>query len=354
MKFGKGSVTPQRDRPYWEPPRSAIGQINAHIEEIGADEPPERRPLTRRQRLSRQLWQRRAVVVIGAVVLVVIVAVGVDGSLASRQPHASPSSSALAALSSGALPSGSATLDSWMRAHALDDASQTPAQPLWTPVNVTVTYDPAYQGTDASPAPVVANGWPIKAGDNNDVDTSSATVGPDGTVYIGGALALNSSGHARNGWLQLANGDTATVVGFGTDGTIYATDVTQSSTDGPADTKLYAFSANGALRSGWPLDFGDSPGFEVGPAGSIYAFSDVNSVQMVTVLTSAGKTKSHWSIGSDTGGTCGDVIRSDGTLFHSYTASTGSDCSIAVYGPTGTRLSSNTPEIGRASCRERV
>jgi hypothetical protein len=348
VKFGKGNVTPQRERPYWEPPRSALGKIDAHIEEIGADEPHERPKLTLRQQFAQELWKRRAFALVAAFILVAMVAVAVDGSFEGRQPKSSPSSSALAALPTDFQQSGYFPGDSGYGIYPVSTVPET--QSPTSSTMYTVTYDPNYGGgnpdsTD-SPVPVAANGWPIKVVNDQDVDPTTAMVGPDGSVYIDGMPALNSTGHARAGWLVLPNGDRASVVGFGTDGTIYATEDTDTADGDSTDTKLYAFGSNGKVKSGWPLDFGNEPDFEIGPAGTVYAFSYTDSGTTVTVLDSAGKSKAHWTFGAGFNSSCGDAILPDGTLFYSYTASTGSDCSIAVFGPTGKRLSANSPARG--------
>jgi hypothetical protein len=346
VKFGKGNVTPQRERPYWEPPRSSLGKIDAHIEEIDAGDPQERGPLNRRQRVSRELWRRRAVVVVAVVVLVAIVAVGIDGSLAGRQPHPSPSGSRAVAVASGLVPSGSAT-----------DASGTNGfgfigfgtQPTPTDPGVVLTWTaPPQDNPSDTPdpnqtlAPIVAKGWPVTfdGGDGN-IDSSQISVGPNGNVYIQGMPVLDTSGHERTDWLSLSNGDVASVVGLASDGTIYASDDVSAEKDA-SDVQLYAFSADGKVKSGWPIDMGDSPNFEMGPAGTIYAFTNANSATTVSVLSSAGKVNAHWSVGSDSTNSCGDEIRPDGTLFYAASGSSGTDCSIVVYGPTGTRLSAGS------------
>jgi hypothetical protein len=169
------------------------------------------------------------------------------------------------------------------------------------------------------------------------VNLARLAVGPDGGVYLQGVPPLDSHGDVRDDWLQLENGHDPTVIGFGPDGTIYATD---SNMDG-SNTTLLAFSKDGRQKPGWDLDFGDSPRFEMGPAGTVYAFSDVEATRWVTVLDSSGHIKARWSAGSNAGGSCGDVIRPDGTLFYCHTTPPQTTYTIAVYGPTGHLISDN-------------
>jgi hypothetical protein len=333
VKFGKGNVTPPRERPYWESPRSAIGKTDAYIEEIGPGRPPEgpegpeKAAPARGEWLSQKLWQHRAVVVVGLVVLVALAAVGVDGSLSSRQPKPGPSNSDWLALSSGSSPAGSTLGGS--------SVSPSPTQGL------AITWTAAPGDTTqpvASPTPLFANGWPVTFSESDpNVNLSRLVVGPDGGVYIQGLPALDSHGNVRTGWPQLAQWDSATLAGFGPDGTIYATAGDPFGTN----ARLEAFSADGRQKPGWDLDFGDSPRFEIGPAGTVYAFSDVDSVGWVTVLDSAGRTKARWSLGSDVGGSCGDVIRPDGTLFYCHGTQPQPTFTVDVYGPTGHLMSDN-------------
>ena len=326
MKFTKGKVAPPRERPYWASPRSVAGELDAHIEEVGADRPPESPEspaLTRGQWLSQELWRHRATVVVGLVVLIAVAAVGVDGSLSSRQSKPGPSSRSAA--------SGSTLSDS--------SGSPSPTQGkaiTWTAAPRDDSTPTPYQ--TESPTPLFANGWPVTFPESDpNINLGRLAVGPDGGVYLQGVPALDSHGNVRTGWLQLEDGRDPSVVGFGPDGTIYAS---YSNLDG-SDTRLDAFSGDGRQKPGWDLDFGNSPRFEMGPAGTVYAFSDVDSVRWVTVLDSAGHTKARWSAGSNAGGSCGDVIRPDGTLFYCHTTPPQLTYTIAVYGPTGRLISDN-------------
>ena len=330
MRFDKGKASPPRERPYWGMGRSEPPGLDARIVEIGADQTPKRADSAvpnRREWLSQELWRRRALVVVSLVVLVAVAAVGVDASISGHQPKPGASNSRLAhssgsaSASSSSIPSGGYAII-WT------------AAPRDTPTPI--VYQPP------TPTPFQANGWPVTFSSlDQRVNLGGLVIGPDGGIYIQGVPALDSRGNVRPGWLQLAAGGFATVVGFGPDGTIYAGVGNLSD----ADTRLEAFTAAGRQKPGWDLDFGNSPRFEMGPGGTVYAFSDVGSLRWVTVLDPTGKTKARWSVGDNTGWSCGDAIRPDGTMFYCHTSSPISGNTIAVYGPTG-RLISDNPSGG--------
>ena len=343
MKSGRGKGAPDRERGYWEAPRSAFGRIEARIEEPSEIEQPPVGPLTRRQKMGRSLWLRRRLVAVGVSAVAVVVAgvVTISGPKAHAQAIHSPE------------PSSDAT------ASASDDLSA-----VWTYVPyvyetpVPVATDDPYQfasdppQTDPTDPPVVLKGWPITVLgglQGSDAISGQFLVGPDGTTYIPGIPALDATGHARKDWLRLPGGGDATAVAFGSDATIYAIDDTSSgdgsnSPDSPG-TQLYGYAPNGKLRAGWPIDVGDSPSFEAGPGGTLYVISSDGSNMKATVLTPSGKTKASWNIGSDKSGTCGDVIRSDGTLFYAYSTPSAATCSVLVFSPTG-KLLSGSPVRG--------
>lgn len=340
VKSGKRNNAQDRDRAYWEPPRAALGRIEGRIEEIGSDEPgPEPGPPpTRRQRLGRALWGRRSSLAVGLGVIAVLIAVVVmPGS--HSQPAATPTTSPSEI--AGVMESPSPDPFSSTSPTPSPTVSQTPMA-IWTAPESTSgpvwTEPPAIwiapSEPTPSPTPPVTNGWPVAIGDSPD----QVVAGPDGTVYTSG-WALNAAGHARNGWLQLPSGEYRVPVAFGSDGTIYV------ASDGYADdgnilTVLSAFAADGKLRAGWPVSFLPQPYFEPGPSGTLFVFSNVNDKITVSVLNSAGKTTATWTIGSAPSGSCGHVIRPDGTLFYALLASlSGQDCTVQVYSSTGKRLS---------------
>jgi len=346
VKSGRRKGGPDRDRAYWETPQSAIGRIQGRVVDIESDEPEPGLPTTRRQRISQTLWRRRAALTVGLAAIVVLVAVTVLVPGISSHPGASPTPfptqiaqvpggpSSLITPNGLATPTANDSLypGSWV------DSTLAPIGPEETPTQ--------------TPAPVLAKGWPVTLGDAIDFTSGEMlTVGPDGTVYIPGLPPVNSKGYTRDGWLRLPDGSYSMTVAFGSEGTIYVTPYDAGSSDGsnqPGDAQsssLYAFAPNGQMRAGWPINVGDLPTFEPGPSGNLYVFSVVNATTTVTVLTPAGKTAATWAVGSEDSDTCGDVIRSDGTLFYAYASSPGDDCSILVYSPTGSRLSTN-PQRG--------
>lgn len=356
MKSGLGKGGPNRDRAYYEPPRSAIGRIEAHIEEIRGDEPEPAPPPTRRMALSRVVLRHRPALAAGLGAIAVLVAVVVMGpGLRSHQatqptlgPAATPAEIALVTEVPTPLPSVNdltAPSPTLLPTPTLTP-SPTPiliwtAAPRWTPPptpNPTPTPKPT-----PAPTPWMAKGWPVAlpngvlSVDSYEYSSGDMVVGPDGTVYIPTIAALSSTGHSRSGWLRLPDGDYGTPVAFGTDGTIYATDYDNSSTD---TGSLYSFAADGKSHAGWPITVGTQATFEAGPSGSVYVFDDDGTSYTVTVLAPTGKTIATWTLGADATGTCGNVIRPDGTLLYAYSPdNSGTDCEVDVYGPTGNRLS---------------
>lgn len=340
MKSGTGKGAPDRDRAYWEAPRSALGRIETRIEEIGTAEQEPGLPTTRRERIGGTLWRRRRMVAGGATAAAILVAVLVLASPPAM--HATPTQTAQPSSTGIAEGLVDATAPASADGTTITIADGTPQ--IWT-ANPYATLDLGPTDSpesDPSYAPIVAKGWPLVIDGGLDAYTDpmsgQVAVGSDGTTYIPGVPVLDSTGHARSAWLKLPGGDDATEMLLASDGTIYATDETDSNA---TDTMLYGYSTDGKLRSGWPVNVGESPTFARGPSGSVYVFSSVNSMLKVTVLAPTGKTTASWTIGSDQTGTCGDAIRADGTLFYAYSAVDDSTCSILVFSPTGTRLSAS-------------
>jgi hypothetical protein len=347
VKSGRGKGEPIRERPYWEPPQSSVGRIEAHIEEIGGDAPEPGPEPTLRHQLSQELWKRRAVVVVAACVVVALAALQINGP--TPKPASTPApvpsgSQYVAELPSDSPPASQASI-----------FVSKPYEPVLVGTPQTWTFVPYPTDTpDSTPQPIVAKGWPLAI---DHVDTrdgwnaSDLVVGPNGSVYVSGAPALDSTGHQSKLSLLLPNGDYAEVQAFASDGTVYATDEPDSgpSSDGSvaADDQpmIYAFGADGKTEAGWPVAIGSAPLVQLGPAGSVFVLSDADSVTTARMLTSDGKTKASWTLGSDSD-SCDEVLRADGTFFYAYsTTDENTACSIAVFSPTGAALT-RSPERG--------
>jgi hypothetical protein len=334
VKSGTPKGGPDRDRGYWEPPRAAIGRIEAHIEEIGGDESELGPPPTRRGRVRRTLQGHLPALVAGLGVIAVLVAVVVTGP--SKRPQPTPSSTPTQLPSEIAL----ATDEPTTPPSPSDPPTSIPTieplpTPTWTPNYAPPPTDPPEP--TPSPAPA-AKGWPVVL----DPNSGRMVVGPDGTVYVSGGPGLTKAGHTRNGWLQLPDGSYEAPAAFGSDGTIY---VVSQGADGSQSPMLFAFAANGKLRAGWPFDVPGVYDVEPGPSGTVYVFSDVNAIIGVTVFSPAGNGAASWTIGSDLATDCGHVIRPDGTLFYAHDLAGGPHCSVEVFSATGGRLSNNTVPI---------
>jgi hypothetical protein len=338
LKSGTPKNGANRDRPYYGQSPAALGRIEAHIEEITGDEPVASPPQTMREELGRKALRHRPALAAGIGAIAVLVAVVILGpglrSGATAQPTASSSAGASAVPTSTPAGIAQATETSLLPSPSeVPTSSPTPWPTLasiWTPAPTPV------------PTPTPVQAWPVALDDSTDYSSGEMVVGPDGTIYIPGIAALDSKGHSRGGWLLLPDGHYATPVAFGTDGTIYATDQTDDTSDSADNTAVYAFGANGKAIAGWPvsLDIGDDPTFEAGPSGSLYVFGDGGDSYTAIVLTPAGKATAKWNVGSDGGGDCGQVVRPDGTVFYAYSSTDSmDDCEIDVFGPTGSRLS---------------
>jgi hypothetical protein len=344
VKSGRTKGGPDRERAYWEPPRGGVGQIQGHVEEI---EPPDpANPTTRPERVRQRIWARlpasRLAMLAGGTALMAAVAAF---NWPAAQPGASPSMVAAASSSVATLDVQSPSAAPTPSATATATPSPTPTF-AWPTPGPTSWETPQPEPSDTplpEPSYPIANGWPFTLQDEYGLDWNRTVVGPDGTVYLDGYPALDTSGRSKVGWLELPDQTYNLPVLFVADGTIYvAEDVGYSEySDDPTmnqNTELYAFGKNGKLKSGWPVDVGLQPSFELGASGTVIVYSFVDNYDRITVLTPAGKTSASWVLGSGYGQMCGKGVGPDGTMYFAYSEG-GGVCSILVYSAGGKRLS---------------
>ncbi len=291
------------------------------------------------------LARRRQVLVFGALGLVVIVAAAAV-LVPLSMPHAtgtSPEPSAVAQVSQSATPSDSPT------------PSITPA-PTTTSYTPEATITPAPEETpdpeQSYPPnlPPTPHGWPVNWTLYSNVDFQA---GPDGTIYMtewnqGWSMAVDATGNTRSGWLRLADGRTLSPLAFGPDGTILAVDPNSA-----GENLVYAFDADGTLRSGWPQAVGDPDPESIdplawheailpGPQGTLYTTRDGNLV----ILGSDGAVRATSSGAAARIDFHSAFVRPDGTFFtlayvQGPDGRQGREARVSVYDSSARKLSSD-------------
>ena len=287
----------------------------------------------------------------GALALSIILIAGVlaIGPLSTHGQVPSPSPS-----SPVPTPVPSVTVDSSLAlgAPSATDQASTSSIPTPSPSEFHFPIETPGQPTPtlrATPSPTpffTTTGWPIEFNGDQSGDGDSATIGPDGTLFIDGAPGFDAKGRARTGW-QLPDGSYAQPAIFASDGTSYALvspPDEDSSNDQPDE--LYAFDKNADVRAGWPIDVESDADIQPGPAASVYVFEGLtDDTVKVSVYTPDAKKKASWSF-ANPGSDCGEVVRPDGSVYFAYGPSDSAlDCAIRVFGPTGT-LQSPAPTRG--------
>jgi hypothetical protein len=320
VKHRKPPNGQNRDRNYWEPPRSAL-QLEGHIEEISVEEPPPVPPSTRGQVALSLARDRRVRAVAGVGAVVVLVAAVLVGPLA---PSSADSSSSPAESPSEFADAGSsASIEATLR--------PSPTPRVYVPTPIPWTDD----STDPYGEPtLLAEGWPVELTDSY---MGQVLVGPDSTVYVDEYDPIGPTGHLRTDWIRLPDGSYSSPVAFGSDGAAYVPAwPSPYEYDGSADydtVPLWSFDTKGKVRAGWPVDIPADAEVLPGPSGTVYILSPADSA--ITILGPNGALRATWTA-SMPGAICGHVIRPDGTLFLAAAPSmSADDCTIRVFTAAG-------------------
>lgn len=246
-----------------------------------------------------------------------------------RAGDASPSTSSSLSADTSGQPSAT-TVASTTR------PSMTAAMPTETPDAIpTDAPTPTFK-------PIAVNGWPVKW-QYSDSGPGWLAMGPDGTVFLstnplgtGGAVtgftvAIDQHGHQRAGWLRLPDGKTFAPTATGSDGTMY---VTEAGDGKPV--YVYAFSPEGSLKTGWPVELPGADPILPGPSGTLYTTSN----GALVVLGPDGKVEARGdSAPDDLCGLDNAVIRPDGMLFVLCRADSSPTMGrVAVFGSDGKKL----------------
>jgi hypothetical protein len=127
----------------------------------------------------------------------------------------------------------------------------------------------------ATPITVPDGGWVVKI----DVPIGQGApalgpVGPDGTIYVAGAVPIGSDGVARPGWLEMSDTGYLQPEVFGPDGSAYAVVEVNG-----GSAELRAVGPDGLPRYIYPLAFPDHLLLAPGPGSSVYVVAPVTPFQ---------------------------------------------------------------------------
>jgi hypothetical protein len=189
----------------------------------------------------------------------------------------------------------------------------------------------------ATPTPVLAHGWPVDlpAGSGGD-PVKLGPVGPDGTIYVTGAVPIDEHGNGRLDWLRLPDGTYLSPQFFGPDGSAYgyAFDV-----DGYAT--IWAFGPDGRARYAYSTNGGVVPAFGVSKAGLLYTLTPSPwanpvpaGVYRVVVLGLDGSPRAAWPAGEAWASTF--LLRPNGSVLVGQSDAQG--CGLHAYSPGGVDL----------------
>jgi hypothetical protein len=307
-------------------PERPSGMCGGHVEIVDFGEMdlrrPDGRPVVRRP-ISRQ--ERRVAVTVLAIALL-------GSSLwAWSQPRAS-------ATSSSPSPSAVAETDGASTAGP-SRSSGDPTVPASPVAPIAVSTAPP---STTEPSPVVG-GWSVRVDVPMGSGTPSVVAGPDGTLYVSGAVPIDRAGNPRTGWLQVPGGEVAQPVLFSPSGQIYG--VTRTSDA----AVVWGFRPNGEVMYSFSLPSTVWITMALTPGGiDVVVPSDVDVApggvmpDQVLVIDDKGTLVAHWSLD----GTVipGDseptqpqfFVRYDGTIVASVLSERG--CATHYLDPSGEAL----------------
>jgi hypothetical protein len=283
------------------------------------------------------LSRRRQVLVFGALGLVVIVAAAAV-LVPLSMPHAtgtSPEPSAVAQVSdqptsSPTSPSDAPSATVWpssspARPSSLDMETPQPTEsPSPEPTSEMPTEDPNWE---VNPPPV-ANGWPVVWRPRHSFVIQGL---PSGAVHLSytwvedqdmhWGLEIDTSGKSHPTFLVRPDGRFADPAAFGSDGTIYAVDWSDTTSK-----LVYAFGPDGSARSGWPVAVDDFS-MLAGPSGTLYA---VRNGELV-ILGSDGRVRGASSGATQRACLNDAVVRPDGSMVSICTDDAGQTTRLSVF-----------------------
>ena len=290
-----------------------------------------------RQRRSPKTSRRNRLLAVGALAAVAVVAVTV--ALAPFALHKNGYASASPTPTFSAEPSDEQIAQNSATPVATAMPSTSAPAPTNGPVPTPIVAPPQ------SFAPIDVNGWPVKWL-RSVSGAAHLTMGSDGTLYqpwdgslaSAAAVAIDRAGHAKVGWTMVSDGRTLVPAAFDSDGTIYSIDAE----DG-VSMNAYAFSPQGTLKTGWPVELPDSTPILAGPKDTLYTVS----AGVLTIVGPDGKIKATSSPSpNDLCALDRAFIRSDGTLFILCgTDSSATAGRVAVFDSAGKKLAGASAEL---------
>jgi hypothetical protein len=210
----------------------------------------------------------------------------------------------------------------------------------------TVRIDPTPTPTNPwlpDPDPTfTADGWPVTIPDPGSLgDGILGPTGPDGTIYLDGAPALDSSGHVKAESLELPDGESFVPELFGSDGSAYGT--TENATVGQT---VWGFDPSGRLALHQPIVSYPAPVLAAGPDSTLYvvAFPPANQTMNparpeVTIFDRAGRQVSSWTLPGwpvFADGRAALLVRDDGAILVSAAVEGG--CGLYLLTPAGAEV----------------
>ena len=281
--------------------------------------------------------RRRRLLAVGALAAVAVVAA--TAALAPLALHKNGDASASSTPTGSATPTDAQIAQNSATPVATATPSTSAPAPTDGPVPTPIVAPPE------SFAPIDMNGWPVKWL-RSVSGPAGLTMGSDGNVYLAlqgslasaAAIAIDRAGYPKVGWTMVSDGRTLVPAAFGSDGTIYSIDAEDGVT-----MNAYAFSPQGALKAGWPVQLPDSTPILAGPSGTLYMVS----AGILTIIGVDGKVKATSSPSPDDLCTLDRaVIRPDGTLFVLCgTDSSATTGRVAVFDSTGKKLAGASAEL---------
>jgi hypothetical protein len=304
-----------------EPPSDMSGR---HVEIVDFGEMdlrrPDGKPVVRRP-ISRQ--ERRVAVTVLAISLL-------GTSLwAWSQPRASATPSSPSPVAAGE-PGDTSTAT----------PPPSPGGPTVPASSVVPIAVPTPSTTEPSP---VAGGWRVRMDVPMGSGTPSVVAGPDGTLYVSGAVPIDRDGNPRTGWLQTPDGEYVQPVLFSPSGQIYG--VARSS----GAAVVWGFRPTGEVMYSFSLPSATWITMALAPGGiDVVVPSDIDVApggvmpDHVLVIDDNGTLVAHWSLDGTV--VPGDseptqpqfFVRYDGTIVASVQSERG--CATHYLDPSGEEL----------------